>query len=255
MRDIDSGILKEKALIIVLIIKNSIGQTDNISAKINYSKKSIPKYKVLTEYNDNTIIEIDLNHCYNLIKKKKKKEIWILDKSKHLTKNGKEWIKLQTIQIWCHHFHDEIYTFPNLEDLNFFQPQIKRALQILNVENPFYSFLVNQEKKGMEKEQQQIIELERLKKEYQKLLDENQKLINEKEKYKNILVSYGLYKKEKDIEKDESSDDLDYEDEKEHDNNDGDGNNDGDDNNDRDDGEDESYKPEEEEEDIDMDMD
>ena len=62
MRDIDSGILEEKALIIVLIIKNSIGQTDNISAKINYSKKSIPKYKVLTEYNDNTIIEIDLNH-------------------------------------------------------------------------------------------------------------------------------------------------------------------------------------------------
>ena len=62
MRDIDSGILKEKALIIVLIIKNSIGQTDNIYDKINYSKKSIPKYKVLTEYNDNTIIEIDLNH-------------------------------------------------------------------------------------------------------------------------------------------------------------------------------------------------
>ncbi len=62
MRDIDSRILKEKALIIVLIIKNSIGQTDNIYDKINYSKKSIPKYKVLTEYNDNTIIEIDLNH-------------------------------------------------------------------------------------------------------------------------------------------------------------------------------------------------
>ncbi len=89
-----------------------------------------------------------------------------MEKSKYLTKNGKEWIKLLTMQIWCHHFQDEIYTFPNLEDLNFFQPQIKRALQILNVENPFYSFLVNQEKKGMEKEQQQIIELERLKKEY-----------------------------------------------------------------------------------------
>ena len=127
MSYIDSGILKEKALIIVLIIKNSIGQTDNISAKINYSKKRIPKYKVLTEYNDNTIIEIDLNHCYNLIENKK--EIWILDKNKHLTKNGKEWIKLLTMQIWCHHFQDEIYTFPNLEDLNFFQPQIKRALQ------------------------------------------------------------------------------------------------------------------------------
>ena len=149
-----------------------------------------------------------------------------------------------------------------MEDLNYFQPQIKRALQILNVENSFYSFLVNQEKKGMEKEQQQIIELERLKKEYQKLLDENQKLTNEKEKYKNMLVSHGLYKKEKDIEKDESSDDLDYyEDEKDSDNNDGDGNNDGDsnndgdDNNDGDEGEDESYKPEEEEEDNDMDMD
>ena len=60
MRDIDSGILKEKALIIVLIIKNSIGQTDNISAKINYSKKSIPKYKVLTEYNDSIIGNITI---------------------------------------------------------------------------------------------------------------------------------------------------------------------------------------------------
>lgn len=71
----------------------------------------------------------------------------------------------------------------------------------------------------------------------------------------------GYTKKKKDIEKDESSDDLDYyEDEKivitmMGDGNNGDSNNDGDDNNEGDDGEDESYKPEEEEEDNDMDMD
>lgn len=232
MSFIDSGILKEKALIIVLIIKNSIGQIENISAKINYSKKSIPKYKIWKEYNDNTIIEIDLNHCYNLIEKKKK--IWILDQNKPLTKKGKEWIKLLTMQIWCHHFQEEVYTFPNLEDLHFFQPQIKNALKILNVENPFYLFLVNQEKNGMEINQQ-LIELERLKKVKKKLIEENQKLKDENNKYKNILVSHGLYKKEEVIEKDESSDDLDYyEDEKDNsdDDDDGDGNKDGDDNND-----------------------
>ena len=146
------------------------------------------------------------------------------------------------MQIWCHHFQEEVYTFPNLEDLHFFQPQIKNALKILNIvfnsffniENPFYLFLVNQEKNGMEINQQ-LIELERLKKVKKKLIEENQKLKDENNKYKNILVSHGLYKKEEVIEKDESSDDLDYyEDEKDNneDDDDGDNNKDGDDNND-----------------------
>lgn len=286
MSYIDSGILKEKALIIVLVIKNSIGQTDNISAEINYSKKSIPRYKIRKEYDDNIIIEIDLNHCFNLIEKKK--EIWILDKDKNLTKKGKEWIKLLTLQIWCQSFQEEIYSLPNLENLYFFQPQIKTALQYLNVDIPLYSLYIYQEKEELNKGN----ELEDLKKENKKLEDEKEKITEEKEKleeknkkleeknkkYKMMLISNGLYEEdedEEDIEQKEEKDDLDYyedaKDSNDDDDDDDELNNDGNNNNntgdsgninneddidvDNADDDDESYKPEEDEEDNDMDLD
>ena len=47
-------------------------------------KKSVPKYKTLTEYAKHNIIEVDLNYCYNLIESKK--ELWIVDKDNTLTK-------------------------------------------------------------------------------------------------------------------------------------------------------------------------
>ena len=56
--------------------------------KINYVKKSVPKYKTLTEYGKHSIIEVVLNNCYNLIESKK--ELWIVDENNTLTKKGKE---------------------------------------------------------------------------------------------------------------------------------------------------------------------
>ena len=77
MSYIDAGIPNEKVLIIVLLIKI-----------FDEEKKSVPKYKTLTEYGKHSIIEVVLNNCYNLIESKK--ELWIVDENNTLTKKGKE---------------------------------------------------------------------------------------------------------------------------------------------------------------------
>ena len=170
MSYIDAGILNEKIIILVLIIKNS-------------SKKSLPKYKTITEYNNHKIIEVDLNYCYSLIDKKK--EIWLVDSNKILTKKGMEWIKLLSMQLWCKAFQNEVYCLPNLESLHFYQPEVKKALQILNVNYPLYSFLIDKENEA------KILELEK------------PIMIT-----KNRLKKKTNFKSEKD--EDKSSDDLDY---------------------------------------------
>lgn len=63
-----------------------------------------------------------LNYCYYLMENKK--EICIVNKDKILSKKGKEWIKLLTMQIWCtSDKKEESSTFTNLGDLHFYQPQ------------------------------------------------------------------------------------------------------------------------------------
>ena len=265
MSYIDGGILNEKAIILVLLIKNSVIEKENNSAIINYSKKSLPKYKTVTEYKKNLIIEVDLNHCYNLIKNKK--EIWLVDKNKTLTKNGKEWIKLLTLQIWCQQIQDEVYMLPNLEDLNFHQPQIKNALQILNIDIPLYWALIQKENEELNKSAK-IIKLETQNQEKDKALQEKDKELQEKDKelqekdkelhekdktilekdnkisqlsekvgkYKSIIEKAGLL--EKVTEEDKSADDLDYYDEED----------------DSDDEDDENYVAEEEDEEDDDDI-
>ena len=69
----------------------------------------MPKYKTLTEYEKRKVIEIDLNYCYYLMENKK--ELWIVDKDNTLSKKGKEWIKLLTMQFWCASEEGEKLTF------------------------------------------------------------------------------------------------------------------------------------------------
>ena len=181
----------------------------------------MPKYKTLKEYDNHVIIEVDLNYCYNLIKKKK--SIWIVDKEKILSNKGKEWIKFLTMQLWCSSFEKEVYVFPNLENLYFNQPQIKHALQILNVIDPMYGTLIEQELGEIVKIKE-IKKLKQLNQEKDKSIQEKDKTLKEKEnliiklseenkKYKNLLNSLGVINKEKT--EDKSLDDIDYyEDEK-----------------------------------------
>ena len=136
MSYLNANILNKKIVILVLLIKNVEDASDSKSksAKINYCKKSYPKYKTLKEYNNQLIIEVDLNYCLKLINMKK--EIWIVDKEKKLSNKGKEWIKFLTIQLWCSFFEQEVYVLPNPEKLHFYEPNVKNALQILNVKEP-----------------------------------------------------------------------------------------------------------------------
>lgn len=98
MSYIDFTISNEKIFMLDLLIKATWDNKNNFS-KINYVKKSLPKYKTLTEYENRKVIEIDLNYCNYLMENKK--EICIVNKDKILSKKGKEWIKLLTKQIWC----------------------------------------------------------------------------------------------------------------------------------------------------------
>ena len=230
MSYLNANILNKKILILVLLIKNAedVCEKSSKSAKINYTKKSMPKYKTLKEYDSHVIIEVDLNYCYNLIKKKK--SIWIVDKERILSNKGKEWIKFLTMQLWCSSFEKEVYVFPNLENLYFNQPQIKHALQILNVIDPMYGTLIEQELGEIDKIKE-IKKLKQLNQEKDKSIQEKDKSIQEKDKtlkekenliiklseenkkYKNLLNSLGVINKEKT--EDKSLDDIDYyEDEK-----------------------------------------
>ena len=116
-----------------------------------------------------------------------------------------------------------MYTFPNLENLYFNQPEIKKALQILNVFNLLTSKAILSEIEEMDKEKE-ISKLKKLNEDKDKIISQ---LSQENSKYKNMLKSLGARSQEKIEEK--SLDDVDYYD-------------DGDEN-------DEDYIPEEEEND------
>ena len=202
MSYLNANILNKKIVILVLLIKNVEDASDSKSksAKINYCKKSYPKYKTLKEYNNQLIIEVDLNYCLKLINMKK--EIWIVDKEKKLSNKGKEWIKFLTIQLWCSSFEQEVYVLPNPEKLHFYEPNVKYALQILNVKDPMYLPLINQEIDEINKTRE-IKKLKKLNEEKDKTIQEKDKSIKEKDniinklseenkKYKSLLDSLSV---------------------------------------------------------------
>ena len=74
------------------------------------------------------------------------------------------------MQIQCDIVTAEAYALPNLEYLNFFQPQVKNALKILNKNNK----ILKLEKANEQKDKQIKI------------------LIQEKERYKKQLLAFGV---------------------------------------------------------------
>ena len=133
--------------------------------------------------------------------------MWIVDKKSVLTKCGKEWIKLLTMQLWCQAYEKEVYIFPWTNNLSFHQPQVEEAIQTLCQDEPFYSSIIEQELSNEEKIKELMKENEFQKKE----LQEKDKLL--KEAYKELEK----YKKR---EENKSFDDIDYyDDEKDEDDN------------------------------------
>ena len=126
--------------------------------------------------------------------------MWIVDKKSVLTKCGKEWIKLLTMQLWCQACEKEVYIFPWTNNLSFHQPQVEEAIQTLCQDEPFYSSIIEQELSN-ESNEEKIKELMKENEFQKKELQEKDKLL--KKAYKELEK----YKKR---EEDKSFDDIDY---------------------------------------------
>ena len=126
--------------------------------------------------------------------------MWIVDKKSVLTKCGKEWIKLLTMQLWCQACEKEVYIFPWTNNLSFHQPQVEEAIQTLCQDEPFYSSIIEQELSN-ESNEEKIKELMKENEFQKKELQEKDKLL--KEAYKELEK----YKKR---EEDKSLDDIYY---------------------------------------------
>ena len=126
--------------------------------------------------------------------------MWIADKKSVLTKCGKEWIKLLTMQLWCQACEKEVYIFPWTNNLSFHQPQVEEAIQTLCQDEPFYSSIIEQELSN-ESNEEKIKELMKENEFQKKELQEKDKLL--KEAYKELEK----YKKR---EENKSFDDIDY---------------------------------------------
>ena len=164
-------------------IKKSLYQT-NKSSKTLFCKKSFPKSAEIKTYDNITILQIDLNFCYELMEHKK--NIWILDPDNCLDISGEEWIKYLTIPLWCH-LEDGFYLFPDISVKGFFKEAYVRdsLLKLSNFNNEAFQ---NYEKDSIlfEKEKS-LLELENsLNKREESLLEKEKSLMIEKEGIKDL---------------------------------------------------------------------
>ena len=92
------------------------------------------------------------------------------------------------MQIQCDIVTAEAYALPNLEYLNFFQPQVKNALKILKLDEPLYGAFIELENEEFNKNNK-ILKLEKANEQKDKQI---KKLIQEKERYKKQLLVFGV---------------------------------------------------------------
>lgn len=161
----------KKIWIVALLINDSKNPRLNKSNHINYIQRMLRDYSNLKIFDSHVVLQIDLNYCYKLIKDEKD----ITLTYQQLGNEGKEWLKLLTIPIWCDKKDDkELFFFPNLEEMNFYQEEVKKALIILSHHDPLYQIYVKEE----ENLKNELIEFNRLK-ENEKNLQNEIKKINE----------------------------------------------------------------------------
>ena len=187
---LDAHVSTKKVWLIALIFQNK-SQDKNInknkSSQINYDKSNIINHRIIKEYKNHIIFEIDIIFYYEMIKKGKK--IWILNENDYLTDEGKEWLKLLAIPYWCKSYIKGFYAFPDLTKLKFTQNEVKIALSKLTIINPnYFSYVYDEENVRKEKEHyekiinQQDLELEKKDQELEKKDQELEKKDQELEK-------------------------------------------------------------------------
>lgn len=179
-------------------IKKSLFHTNKTAGTLLY-KKSMPKYAEIKTFNDITIIQIDLNFCYQLLESKK--NIWIMNEKNILGISGEEWIKYLTIPLWCY-YEDGFYLFPDISANGFFKEECVRdsLLKLSEFNNEIFQYY-QKESKLFEKEKS-LMEFEILlnKREESLLEMENSlsfKIKNLKERNKELEKEHEKLRKNK----------------------------------------------------------
>lgn len=122
----------DEVYIIALTINFNKGKPrKNRSNKTSFLKDSLPNHTKIKKLDYLTIIQIDLNYVYHLLKEDK--EIVILNKNYEIKKSGKEWIKYLTIPVWCDSYDENYYTIPDYSANNFiYEKNVKDAFNIIH---------------------------------------------------------------------------------------------------------------------------
>lgn len=176
---------------IALIINEVKEPKYNKSAHTNYIKRKLRNYTRLIDYDSHIVLEIDLNYCHKLIKGGGNIKLVNND----LGCEGKEWLKLLTISLWCKEFEKGLYILPNLDKIKFYQDEVKDALMILSHQDPMFRIYV-QETENLKAEMKEFNRLKESEKNHIKAIKEMNEQIKDKNK-KIADQNKQLSKKEK----------------------------------------------------------
>ena len=167
--------------VVSFIVKESINSDNNI---IEFDKKNSKGVVNVKKFQDIKIIEINLNHCYSLIKENK--DIKILEE---LGIEGKEWIKLLSVPLWCQKYDlsEDIYMIPKHTQKGFISCNyVKKAIEeIIYKPNVFDLSSVDEYHNKEERKEFYLMKKE-IKTLKEKLKKYEEKEIEEEEDYPDI---------------------------------------------------------------------
>ena len=195
--------------VVSFILKESINKNNTI----RLNKVDSEGVVHVKQYQSIKLIEISLNYCMSLIEENK--EIEILSGEK-LGVDGKEWIKLLSLPIWCQadDINDDVFILPKIKKKNFIscKPLIKAIEEIIYKREPFDLSEVDEHYNREERK-----EYIKIKKENEELKNENKCLVEKLKKFEEEERedSYVDDEEEEEIDDEEDEEIDDEEDEEE----------------------------------------
>lgn len=174
---LDVNIRSKKIWVIALIINDVKESKYNKSAHTNYIKRKLRDYTHLIDYNSHIVLEIDLNYCHKLIRGGGRIKLV----NKELGSEGKEWLKLITMSLWCKEIEKGLFVLPNLDKIKFYQEEVKDALIILSHQGPMFRMYI-QEEENLKAEMKEFNRLKESEKNHIKIIKEKNEQLKDKDK-------------------------------------------------------------------------
>ena len=190
----------EDTWVVSFILKENINKNN----KIRLNKVDSEGAVNVKQYQSIKLIEISLNYCMSLIEENKEIEILTGEK---LGVDGKEWIKLLSLPIWCQadDIRDDVYILPKISKKNFIscKPLKKAIEEIIYKREPFDLSEVDEHYNREER------------KEYFKIKKEIEELKNRNKYLEDKLKEYEENEKGDSCSVEEEEDEIDDEEEEE----------------------------------------